>query len=200
MGEPLTWGTCATCGDATPPGALTCPTCGKADPTRTRSSATGTPQLRRRLALHKWLRVIVVVGIAGGLTVVMVQAAFTGPPQVADPLSGTWSYSVAPGQYAVLSGQIVGEDYIIGNYTVVSPPGALAVFSVFNSSEFTAFAEHRASSSAQPPLNESASRIVFNAPYSDTYYFVWQNPYAPSTGIHETLYASTQYQSNVAVQ
>ncbi|MCI4345606.1 MAG: hypothetical protein L3K07_02465 [Thermoplasmata archaeon] len=200
MAEPGAWGTCATCGDATPPGVATCPTCGKADPTREFASPTGTRQLRRRLLLHKWLRVLVVTGIAAGLTLVMVQAAFTGPPQVADPLTGTWSYTVAPGQFAVLSGQIVGEDYIIGNYTVVSPPGALAIFSVYNSSEFTAFEQHRASATAQPPLNTSASRIVFNAAYSDTYFFVWQNPYAPSTGIHETLYASTQYQSNVAVQ
>jgi hypothetical protein len=199
MGEPGAWGTCATCGDATPPGATVCPTCGKADPNRTQGPPGGARQLRRRLALHKWLRILLVVGVAGGLTVVMVQAAFTGPPQVADPLTGTWSYSIGPGDYAVLSGQIVGEDYVIGNYTVVSPPGALAIFSVFNSSEFTVFAEHGAIAPQQPSLNASASRIVFNAGYSDTYYFVWQNPYAPSTGIHERLYASTEYQSNVAV-
>ncbi|MCI4335055.1 MAG: hypothetical protein L3K04_05470 [Thermoplasmata archaeon] len=200
MGEPGVWGTCATCGDATPPGAAQCPTCGKADPTRSLQGPTPSPRLRRRLLLHKLLRVAIVVGIAGGLTVVMVQAALTGPPQVADPLSGDWSYSVAPGRYAVLSGQIVGEDYVIGNYSAVQPPGALTVFSVFNSSEFTLFAAHHSAQPVQPAINSSGARIVFNAPYTDTFYFVWQNPYPPATGITEALYAHTEYQSNVAVQ
>lgn len=200
MPGPAEWGTCATCGDATPPGALHCPTCGKFDPTRAQAGTSGTPKVRRRLALHKWLRVLLVVGVAGGLTVVMAQAAFTGPPRVADPLTGYWSYAIGPGNYTVISGQVVGEDYVIGNFTIVNPPGALAVFSVFNTSEFALFADHQPAAPVQPSLNESSGRIVFNAPYTDTFYFVWQNPYNPSTGLGEVLYASTEYQSNVAVQ
>jgi hypothetical protein len=200
MAAPAAWETCATCGDAVPPGAAQCPTCGKFDPTRSREGGSSQPKVRRRLALHKWLRILLVVGVAGGLAVVMAQAAFTGPPRVADPLTGYWSYSVKPGGFAVISGQVVGEDYVIGNYTIYNPPGALAVFSVFNSSEFTLFTEHLPAQPVQPSLNESSGRIVFNAPYTDNFYFVWQNPYAAATGINESLYASTEYQSNVAVQ
>lgn len=199
MGEP-TWGTCLTCGDATPPGAERCPACGKEGPFRTADVASVPSRTRWRLRLHRWFRSSLVAGVAVALAAVLIQAAWTGPPTVADPLSVAHGYTVAPGHYAVLSGQITGEDYILGNYSVVTPPGAIADFAIFNSTEYARFVANPVTAAPAYAENSSSARIVFSALETDTYFLVWQNPYSPATGLTLTLFVHTEYQSNVNVQ
>jgi predicted nucleic acid-binding Zn ribbon protein len=195
---PTPWATCATCGDAIPPAAANCPTCGQVAPDPKAVAAPSKKRVRR-LQLHKGLRVSLVVVIAFGLAGVMALAIYQGPPVAADPLTGTWTYTMAPHNYSEFSGAVTGGDYISGNYTVVTPPGAVIVFEVFNSSSFAQFARGQPATPAQAPLNATSGLVDFVALVTDTYYFVWYDPYPPSSHIDLTLYASTEYMSNVDV-
>ena len=173
--DPGRWGTCTTCGDATPPGALRCPTCGKVQPAESGATVPG-PKVRRRLRIHRSFRVIVVAGIAIALAGVMALAAYQGPPVAADPLTGHWLYRIDPGNTSVLSGAVTGGDYVTGNYSVLDPPGARLVLQVFNSTEYGRFARGLPATPAQVPANASSALIDFSAVVTDTYYFVWSNP------------------------
>jgi hypothetical protein len=200
MGEgTATWGTCATCGDAIPPGTTKCPACGKEFPLQTRATTT-QPKFLRRLRIHKTLRMTIVIGVALGLTGVMALALYQGPPVAADPLTGVWAYSIAPGNYSVLSGAVTGGDYVTGNFSVADPPGATVFFEVFNASSYVRFHDGLPASPAQPGHNETSGIIDFSALYTDTYYFVWIDGYAPSSHIAVMLHATTQYMSNVVVE
>ena len=196
---PGAWGTCSTCGDAMPPGARQCPTCGKeyaVAPDR----AAPTPRVRRRLRLHRGFRVALVAGLAVALAGVMALAAYEGPPIAADPLTGHWSYRIDPGNHSVLSGAVTGGDYVTGNFSVVDPPGATLLLEVFNASEYGRFAQGLPATPAQAPSNASAALIDFAAVVTDTYYFVWVNEYPPGSQIVVTVYAATEYMSNVVVE
>jgi hypothetical protein len=125
---PAGWTTCLTCGDATAPGALRCPTCGA--PTDGPEAARAGP---RRLKVHRWLRISLVLAVAAGLSGVLLLAFVQGPPVAADPLTGSRTFSVAAGGYQFFSGAVTGGDYVTGNFTVLSPPGAQLVFAVYNS-------------------------------------------------------------------
>lgn len=197
---PAPWSTCSTCGDATPPGATQCPTCGKEVPLPAERAAPG-PGRRRRFRIHRALRITLVVCVAVGLIGVMGWAIYTGPPVAADPLTSAWTLPIGPGNFSFFSGAVTGGDYITGNFTVMSPPGALVVFEVFNTSAFLDFAHGAAGASPQDvPVNETSGLIDFAAEYSSTYYFVWINPYAPSSSIGIDVYANTQYMSSVVVE
>lgn len=139
--------------------------------------------------------VVVIVGLAWAIG----SAVYTGPPVYSDPLTTQGSYHLAPGHFTFLSGAITGEDYIVGNYTVTDPVGAAVVFQVFNSTSFQAFDAGKPATPQWSVAGEPSGRIVFAAPYTDTFYFVFQNPYESTSGINETLYASTAYQSNVVI-
>jgi hypothetical protein len=127
-------------------------------------------------------------------------AALNGAPSYPDPLTGTWTHTIPAGQVVSLSGSISGEDYVAGNFSVLTPPGAQVVFAVYNSSEFaTLSGAPRDASPAQPPVSGSYGRIVFAAPYTDTYYLVWKNPYPVTSGIAVTIYVTTDYRANVVL-
>jgi hypothetical protein len=167
-------------------------------PVAPRSAAQAKRQ-RRWSQIIGSLRILVVVAVVAGLTWALVSAVYTGPPVYADPLTTQGSYHLAPGKFTYLSGAITGEDYIVGNFTVVDPTGASVVFSVFNASEFTAFTHGKPARAVSGGVGLPSGRIIFAAPYTDTFYFVFQNPYESTSGINETLFASTNYQSNVVI-
>jgi hypothetical protein len=192
---PGVWGTCATCGDATPPGAPACPTCGKERPT-----VPTDPKVVRRLKILRSLRLLLVVGVVVGLIGAMALALQQGPPVAADPLTHTWVYQLAPGNYSVFSGNITGGDYISGNFTIVNPPGAVVMFSVYNASGYARFAAGEPATPQQAPLNASSGLIIFSPIVTDTYFFVWEDTYPATSHVALTLYAQTQYLSNVDVQ
>ncbi len=157
--------------------------------------------LRRRsgpwLKLVQSVRVLIVIGVVAGLAVVLLQAVWSGPPSYPDPLTTQGTHYVSAGNFTFLSGSITGEDYITGNYTVLSPSGGNVTFAIYNSTEFLAYFHHEAS---QPQLSiggQTSGRIVFSAPYTDTFYFVWFNGFPTPSGIGENVYVVTNYASNV---
>jgi hypothetical protein len=140
-----------------------------------------------------------VVAVVIGLTYVMVGAVWSGPPTYADPLTTKASYTIAPGNFAYLGGSITGEDYIVGNYSVVAPAGTNVSFQVYNQSEFVKFVHHQPSLPQLSLTTPGGGRIVFAAPYTDIFYFVWANPFPASSGVTQSVYAVTNYESNVVL-
>jgi hypothetical protein len=192
---PAGWTTCLTCGDATAPGALRCPTCGA--PTDGPEAARAGP---RRLKVHRWLRISLVLAVAAGLSGVLLLAFVQGPPVAADPLTGSRTFSVAAGGYQFFSGAVTGGDYVTGNFTVLSPPGAQLVFAVYNSTEFALYQGGRPAIPAATPLNATSGIIDFSAIVTDNYFFVFENTYPPASHLTVRVYSTSQYMSNVVVE
>jgi hypothetical protein len=196
---PAKWGTCTLCGDAVPPGAKGCPTCGYE-----RSVAEGQAGTLRRWERWRFrsvqvLRVFLVVGICVFLGYLLVSAVASGPPTYTDPLTTVGTHPIAPGSYYVLSGNITGDDYVVGNYTVLTPPGALLTLIVLNDSEYNAFVAGQSETPQDALPAETSSQIVYSAPYTDTFHFVFENLYPPSSGIVLSVYVVTSYESNVVL-
>lgn len=196
---PGSWGTCRHCGRAVSLAVGVCPSCGMSDVV-TASQIPGLPKWhRRRVRLAQALRVAIVAGVAIALAVAVLDAVWTGPATYADPLTTKGTYTVGPGNYTVLSGWITGEDFIDGNFTVVSPVGTTIVFEVFNSTSYDQFVRGQTASPQWITTGDSASPIVFAAPYTDQFYLVFENPYNVGSGIVQSIYVATQYQSNVVI-
>lgn len=195
------WGSCSFCGDAVPPDAKICPTCGKEQGTPAdRADRARSRPYRRRATALRWLRALVVVAIVAGIGWAIVSAEISGPTTYADPLTGAWTFTVPPGAWSLLAGNITGEDYVTGNFTVESPVAADVMVLIYNSSEFAAFYSHEKAQTAVPAYsNVSSARIVFSAPYTDEFYFVFENPYASSSHLTEKIYVTTTYETNVVL-
>jgi hypothetical protein len=195
---PPAWGTCGFCGEAYPPDAKVCPTCGGKEEVRAGAQSSLPPRKRQKFRLIQFMRVLLIVAVIGGLAYATWSSGFS-PPVVADPLTTSGWHTVGPGNYTYLDGPVTGEDYIVGNYSVMNPPGAPLTLEVYNSTDFTFYTAHVG---AQPLLeqNGSTGRIVFSAPYTDTFYFVFVNPFAPTTQINLQVYIVTQYESNVVIE
>lgn len=142
---------------------------------------------------------MIVVAVVVGLTFDIASALWTGSPTFPDPLTTRGTLTVGPGNFTYLSGWITGEDYIDGNYTVVYPVGVPINFVVYNGTEFTQFLQHQPTRAIWSTSNQSSSRIVFAAPYTDQFFLVFQNPYPPSSGISVAIYEVTNYQTNVVI-
>jgi hypothetical protein len=200
-GSEQKWGSCAFCGDAVPPDAKICPTCGFEQGTAAQRAVAGrTRPARRRASLLRSLRILVVVGIIVAIGWAVVSAEISGPTTYPDPLTGTWTLTVAPSGWGLIAGNITGEDYITGNFSVESPVAAHVMVYIYNSTEFTAFYAHESAQAVQAPYaNVSSSYIVFSAPYTDTFYFVFENPYPSGTNLTEKIYVSTTYETNVVL-
>lgn len=195
------WGTCTFCGDAVPPDAKMCPTCGKeVGPPAERASLAQNRSVRQRLIILRWLRILVVVAVVATIGWAVLSAEISGPTTFSDPLTGSWTLTVGAGEWGLIAGNITGEDYVTGNFTVMTPPGAELVLAIYNSTEFGAFYYHEGAQTAAPlDTNVSSARIVFAAPYTDEFYFVFENPYPASSGITEKVFVSTTYETNVVL-
>lgn len=159
-----------------------------------------TRPIRRRVTLLRWLRILVVVAIAGGIGYAIIAAEISGPTTFPDPLTGTWTLSVQPGGWGLIAGNITGEDYIVGNFSVETPVAADVVVLIFNSTEFAVFYLHEAAQTAVPAYtNVTSSRLVFAAPYTDEFFFVFENPYPATSNITEKVYVTTTYETNVVL-
>jgi len=201
MAEPLepAWGTCQHCGRAVPAPEGICPSCGQHDTVAPAAIPALPVRSRRRVRLFQVVRVALVVVVVLGLAYDMVSAVYSGPPTYPDPLTTTGTYTLGPGNFTVLSGAITGEDYVDGNYTVVNPVGTSIVFAVYNATSYTSWVRHAPATAQWTTTGSSSSAIVFDAPYTDTFFLVFQNPYLPGSGIVQTIYISTAYQSNVLI-
>ena len=194
-----TWGACSFCGVAVPAGARSCPICGTANPIPAGSIATASRTVRRRLRLTGFLRTVIVVTVIAGLAYALISTAFSGPPNVPDPLTTAGAYSIGPANYTVISGAITGGDYVVGNWTSVSPPGVDIGVVVYNSSNWGWFTNGSGTPGRQWNNTPSyTGEIVFSALYTDNFYFVFTNTMAPSTHLAVTVYIHTEYYSNSA--
>lgn len=195
------WGSCTFCGDAVPPDAKMCPTCGKEQgtPAQRAAEALRAPVRRRATAL-RWLRILVVVAVIGGIGYAIISAEISGPTTFADPLTGSWTLNVQPGGWGLIAGNITGEDYVTGNFSVETPVAASVLVLIFNSTEFAAFYAHESAQPVSPPYtNVSAARLVFAAPYTDEFYFVFENPYPVTSDLTEKIFVTTTYETNVVL-
>jgi hypothetical protein len=194
-----TWGTCTFCGDAVPPAGKACPTCGK-EPDLPAAVPARKGRTRQRLLLLRALRILVVVAIVSSIGGAILSAELAGPTIYPDPLTGARTLTVNPGGWAALAGNITGEDYVTGNFTVMTPPGANVTVAVYNASEFATFYAHgNARPAVAPYVNVTGARIVFAAPYTDEFYFVFENLYPSGSGLTLQVYVATTYQTNVVL-
>ncbi len=196
--SPGTWGACQFCGVAVPPGSPTCPICGAANPVPAAALPSASRRVRRRIRLTGAFRTIIVVTVVVGLAYALISAVIAGPPVVADPLTTAASYTIGPGNFTVIAGNITGGDYVVGNWSSVNPPGMDIGVAVYNQSQYLWFSAGTGSPGVQWNNTPAASgRIVFSAAYTDLYYFVITNVLPPSAHINVTVYVTTTYESNV---
>jgi hypothetical protein len=179
------------------PDAATCGLCGADRPIGAGSLGAEPARVRRRIAFTNSLRTLLVVGVAAALAVTLIGAAITGPPSVADPLTTAGTYAVLPGSLPILSGAVTGGDFVIGNFTSVQPFGANVTLSVYNASEWALAIGNGTGTPAWSTPSEGSGRIIFPAPYTDTYVFVLTNPYPSASQLTIRVYVATQYESNV---
>jgi hypothetical protein len=193
------WGVCRFCGVAVAPGATECGICGADHPLSAAEAANPPPKVRRWLHLTRAFRVLIVVTVIAGLSYAILSAEVSGPPTlVDDPLTTAGTYVIGPGNYTVIYGDITGGDYVTGNFTAVAPVGVNIGLAVYNSSLWNEF--H--SGGAPTPLYSVAptydAKLVYSPLVTDTYFFVFTNPYAPSTNLTVAVYITTLYNANVA--
>ena len=195
--DPRTWGSCQFCGVAVPAGALHCPICGADAPVAAGRLADAPRGVRRRVRWTAALRTFLVVGVAVALAYTLIQAAWSGPPNVADPLTTAGVYSIPVGESMVIAGDITGGDYVVGNFTTIDPGGLSLAVTVYNQTAWLDHSAGRPATSAWSVPAQPNGRIIFTAPYTDLYYFVFSNPYPTPSGLGVTAYVTTQYESNV---
>jgi hypothetical protein len=193
-----TWGACRFCGVAVPAGANACPICGADRPIPAAEIAHAPRGVRRRIRLAAAFRTLIVVGVAVLLAYTLITLVLSGPPNVVDPLTTVGTYAIGPGNYTVISGNITGGDFVVGNYTSLTPPGIDIGVAVYNSSQWQWFTTGSGAPGVQwnnTPTYDG--RIIFSAPYTDMYYFVFSNPLPPSSHLTVAVYVTTEYESNV---
>jgi hypothetical protein len=195
--DPATWGSCRFCGVAVRPGSAHCAICG-ADRPVVAGTMPGEPRsVRRRVRWTSALRALIVVGVVIGLAYTIIDAEFTGPPVVADPLTTAGVHSIPIGSAYVLTGNITGGDYVVGNYSTIDPSGLSVTVAVYNESEWSKLGSAGGAAPSWSSPAQPTGRIIFTAQYTDQYYFVFSNPYPASSRLNVTVYVTTQYESNV---
>lgn len=196
---PGAWGACRFCGVAVPAGAAKCEICGAERPLAAAEIPSAPKAVRRRLRLTGLLRSVIVVAVVVGITYAVVSAVIQGPPVLTgDPLNTAATLLIGPGNFSMFWGEITGGDFVIGNFSSVAPAGTNVRLTVYNTTQWEAFVAHEPTGSSWSVPASDAGRIVYSAPVTDNYYFVFSNPYAPSTHLTISVYETTQYESNVA--
>ena len=77
-----------------------------------------------------------------GLAYAVISAELSGPPNlVGDPLTTVGTYTLGPGNFTVIYGDITGGDFVTGNFTAVHPLGVNIGLAVYNSSEYVEFSD-----------------------------------------------------------
>jgi hypothetical protein len=192
-----TWGSCPSCAGAAPPGATVCPECAAVGVVPAGALPAAPASTRHRLLAMRVLRVVVLVAGVSVVAYAMITPVLSGPPNVSEPLTTEGTYTITPGASTVLSGNITGGDYVIGNFTTVNPSGASLSVAVYNSTEWGAWQNGSAAVPAWQLSPTADGRIVFTPLYTDYFYFVFTNEYPVASGINVTAYIATQYESNV---
>lgn len=192
-----TWGACSFCAVAVPPGATQCPICGAANPIRASQMTTVSRSQRRRLRATGAFRSLIVIAVSLGLAYTMISLVIQGPPVVADPLTTDGLYTIGPGDSTIISGEITGGDYVLGNFSTSNPVGLNLELAVYNSTQIPQFINGLGPIPLYSLGPAMTGRIVFSAPYTDEYSFVFTNPYPAGSHLTFVAQISTTYESNV---
>ncbi len=197
--SPQAWGACRFCGVAVPAGAKRCPICGDDAPVSARELPNAPKSVKRRIWMTGALRGVIVVGVCAALAFSIISSVLQGPPTVADPLTTSGMYVLGPGNETVIDGEITGGDYVIGNYSVITPPGVNVTLDIYNSTQWGEIVEGGLPGSPQWSTTPGPiEQIIYSAAYTDTFYFVFANPYPISWHLSIEVYIVTEYESNVA--
>jgi len=194
-----TWGTCRFCGVAVEPGATKCGICGAERPIAAGEAATATPKERRWIGLTHAFRTFIVVVVIAGLAYAILSAELAGPPVLTgDPLTTTGTYMLGPGNYTVISGDITAGDYVTGNFTTVDPVGVNIGLTVYNSTEWNQIQAGVWPAPLYQVTPTDNAAFVYPPIVTDTYYFVFTNPYPLTSHLTVGVYITTLYNPNVA--
>lgn len=197
-GDSPLWGTCVYCGDAVPPGEATrCPICGAENPLMPAQEKTAPARTRRRVRSLRALRAAIVLLAIAGVCYLVISPVFSGPPVITDPLTTSGTYVMAPTNTTVLAGEVTGEDYILGNFSVLSPFGTSIGLTVYNTTEYQAYIAGIQTTNQSWIAPANHAQLDFVAEYTDTFYFVFYNPYQAGSGLTVTAYIATTYTPNV---
>jgi len=193
------WGTCQFCGVAVPSGAAACGICGAKNPLSAAQETRAPRRVRRWIRLTHALRTVIVITVVIGLAYAILSAVLSGPPSLTtDPLTTAGTYTITPQNYTVISGEITGGDYVTGNFTTTQPVGVNIAVAVYNSSEWSSFVAGGAPTPLYSVAPTYTAEIVYSPDVTDTYYFVFSNPYPVSTHLTVGVYITTLYNANVA--
>ena len=180
-----------------PAGASHCEICGADRPLSAAEIPNAPRSLRRRLRFAGALRTLIVVGVIVALAYAIVSAELQGPPVLSqDPLTTAGTYTIGPGNFTLLWGEINGGDYVLGNFTSVDPAGTNIALAVYNTSGWDAFAAHAPTTPVWTLPSSYAGRIVYSPLVTDNYYFVFSNPYPTTSHLTVEVYITTTYESN----
>jgi hypothetical protein len=193
------WGSCRFCGVAVPAGAATCGICGAEHPLSSAEMAQAPRRVRRWVGLTRAFRVLVVVTVVLGLTYAIASAVLSGPPSlVDDPLTTAGTYTIGPGNFTVISGEITAGDYVTGNFTAVHPVGVDVVLAVYNASDWPLFVGGQDPAPLYNLTPTYHGQLVYSPVVTDNYFFVFTNPYPLSSHLTIGVYIATLYNANVA--
>jgi hypothetical protein len=152
--------------------------------------------VRRWIRFTRAFRVLVVVTVVLGLTYAIASAVLSGPPSLSgDPLTTSGTYA---GNYTAISGEITAGDYVTGNFTAVAPVGVNVAVAVYNSTEWATFVGGGAPAPLYSLTPTYQSNLVYSPVVTDTYFFVFSNPYPVSSHLTIGVYIATLYNANVA--
>ena len=182
-----------------PSGAAKCGICGAENPLPAGAEARAPRNVRRWVRLTHAFRALIVVTVVAGLTYAILSAVMSGPPSLtSDPLTTAGTYTITPQNYTVISGEITGGDYVTGNFTTTDPVGVSIAVAVYNSSEWSQFVAGQSPSPLYSVSPTYTAQIVYAPVVTDTYYFVFSNPYPVSSHLAIGVYITTLYNANVA--
>lgn len=145
----------------------------------------------RRNFYVKTARIVLILGMVGLATALILPELTNASAPSASPLTWTGTIEVGPNQFRAVSNWVDGDDVIAGNYTVIHPPGAPVTFKVALNGTSNTNATFASPLWTQPG-EPSAATFDFTAAYTDWYSFVWTNP----SNFTISIYVSMNYLSS----
>lgn len=142
---------------------------------------------RRRSYWYKSLRALMVIGMLGLVSAILLPELTNTAQPAPDPLTtGPVKMTLAPYNTSGPSGLVDGDDVVAGNWSVVSPTGAEVLFSVLPPGNST-WGQRLGQALYALPAPINSDGVSFTAAYTDWYFFVWTNPYNETVVIYYDL-------------
>ncbi len=146
---------------------------------------------RRRNFYIKTMRAVLIIGMLGLVTMVVVPELTNTAMPAPDSLTFSQAFTIAPYNSTAVAGLVDGDDVVAGNFSVTTPHGGPVVFYIILPGNGT-WNERYPQAVYALPSPASASPVTFTAAYTDWYTFVWTNP----TNSTVSIYVSFSYLSS----